>query len=110
VSVVRVEAYRLDMPVTAENLAEVKPEVVTAVRQLHEQLDGAMQSGPEELTVGGLPALRFRGTATIEATPIEATVIFVFDHTTQYFLAASTRGTWPRSSSAAATRSCAPSR
>jgi Tol biopolymer transport system component/uncharacterized RDD family membrane protein YckC len=84
VSQVRVEAYRIDTPVTAENLAEVKPEAATAVRQLLEQLGGAVQSGPEELTVGGLPALRFRGTATIEATPIEVTVVFVIDHTTQY--------------------------
>jgi uncharacterized RDD family membrane protein YckC len=86
VSSVRVEAYRLGTSVTAENLAEVKPEAATAVRQLLEQLSGAVQSGPEELTVGGLPGLRFRGTATINGTPIETTVIFVFDHTTQYFL------------------------
>lgn len=86
VSAVIVEAYRLGGPVTAENLAEVKPEAATAVRQLLEQLSGAMQSGPEELTVGGLPGLRFRGTATIKATPIETTVVFVFDHTTQYAL------------------------
>ncbi len=86
VSSVRVEAYRLGAPVTAENLAEVKPEVATAVRQLLEQVSGAMQSGPEELTVGGLPGLRFRGTATIDATPIETTVVFVFDHTMDYVL------------------------
>ena len=86
VSMVIVEAYRLGAPVTAENLAEVKPEAATAVRQLLEQLGGAMQSGPEELTVGGLPGLRFRGTATIEATPVESTVVFVFDQTTQYAL------------------------
>ncbi len=84
VSVVIVEAYRLGGPVTAENLDEVKPEAATAVRQLLEQLGGALQSGPEELTVGGLPALRFRGTATIKATPVELAVVFVFDHTTQY--------------------------
>jgi uncharacterized RDD family membrane protein YckC len=84
VSQVRVEAYRIDTPVTAENLGEVKPEAATAVRELLEQLGGAVQSGPEELTVGGLPGLRFRGTATIEATPIELTVVFVIDHTTQY--------------------------
>jgi uncharacterized RDD family membrane protein YckC len=84
VNLVGVEAYRLDRPVTAENLAEAKPEAATALRQLFEQVGGAMQSGPEELTVGGLPALRFRGTATVEATPIETTVVFVFDHTTQY--------------------------
>jgi hypothetical protein len=87
VSVVMIQAYRLGAPVTAENLAEIKPEAATAVRQLFEQqLSGAMQAGPEELTVGGLPGLRFRGTAIAEGTPVENTLVFVFDHTTQYFL------------------------
>ena len=86
VSVVIVQAYRLDAPVTAENLAEIKAEAATDIRQLFERLGGAMQTGPEELTVGGLPALRFRGTAIAEATPVENTWVFVFDHTTQYFL------------------------
>jgi uncharacterized RDD family membrane protein YckC len=86
VSAVRVEAYRLSRPVTAENLAEVKPEAATAVRQLTEQLSSAAQSGPEELTVGGLPGLRFRVTGTVDATPFGTTMVFVFDQTTEYFL------------------------
>lgn len=88
VSGVIVEAFRLGAPVTAENLAEVKPAAAAAVRQELEQGGGgAMQGGPEELTVGGLPALRFGGTTTIDATPVETTVVLVFDHTTQYAVA-----------------------
>jgi uncharacterized RDD family membrane protein YckC len=86
VSMVIVEAYRLGAPVTAENLAEVKPEAATAVRQLVEQGGGAVQGGPEDLTVGGLPALRFRVTTTVGATPVESTLVLVFDRTTEYFL------------------------
>ncbi len=81
-----VSAYRLSTPVTAENLADAKPEAAALVRQLLEQLGGAVQSGPEELTVGGLSGLRFRGTATVDATPMESTLVFAFDGTTEYFL------------------------
>jgi Tol biopolymer transport system component/uncharacterized RDD family membrane protein YckC len=86
VNAVIVSAYRLSRPVTAENLADAKVEFETVVRQLLEQLSGAVQSGPEELTVGGLPGLRFRGTATVDATPMESMLVFAFDGTTEYFL------------------------
>jgi uncharacterized RDD family membrane protein YckC len=86
VSAVYVEAYRIGTPVTAENLAEAKAELATLVRQLLEQRGGAMQSGPEEFTVGGLRGLRFRGTATADATPLESTLVYVFDQTTEYAL------------------------
>jgi hypothetical protein len=86
VSGVGVEAYQLSPPVTAENLAEVKAELATLVRQLLEQGGGAVQSGPEELTVGGLPGLRFRVTTTVDATPVESTLVYALDHTTEYFL------------------------
>jgi Tol biopolymer transport system component/uncharacterized RDD family membrane protein YckC len=86
VNAVIVSAYRLSTPVTAENLADAKAAVTTAVRQLLEQLGGAVQSGPEELTMGGLSGFRFRGTGTHEGTPIESTLVFAFDGTTEYFL------------------------
>lgn len=86
VNMVIVSAYRLSTPVTAENLADAKAEAETAVRQLFEQLSGAVQSGPEELTMGRLPGLRYRGTATVDATPMESTLVLAFDQTTEYVL------------------------
>jgi Tol biopolymer transport system component/uncharacterized RDD family membrane protein YckC len=86
VNMVIVSAYRLGTPVTADNLADAKPAVTTAARQLLEQPSGAMQTGPEELTMGGLPGLRYRGTTTVNATAVESTLVFAFDHTTEYFL------------------------
>jgi uncharacterized RDD family membrane protein YckC len=86
VSIVLVQAYRLGRPVTAENLAEAKAEAATGVRQYLEQSGWAMQSGPEELTVGGLPGLRFRATGNSRGTPIESTLVYAFDGTTEYYL------------------------
>ena len=86
-SLVTVDAARMNMPVTAENLDAVKPEFEKLVRGFFEQqLGGTVQSGPEEITVAGRPGLRFRGTGTLEGTPIESTFVSVFDGTTQYTL------------------------
>ena len=81
-----IQAFRLRVPVTAENLDAVAAEVQALVQRLLKQLGGAVQAGPEKLMVGGLPGLRFRGTGTVDATPTESTMVFAFDQTTEYFL------------------------
>jgi uncharacterized RDD family membrane protein YckC len=82
---VSVTAYRLKTPVTAQNLDAVTPEVVTLVQQLAEETGGVVQSGPEQLTVAGLPGLRFQVTATADGTAVQSTMVFAFADTTEYF-------------------------
>jgi uncharacterized RDD family membrane protein YckC len=86
VDIVTVTAYRLTRSITAENLDAAKAEVTTLVRGAFEQTGGAMQDGPEEITMGGIPGLRYRGEETVDGTPIESTLVFVFDGTTEYFI------------------------
>ena len=81
---VLVEAYGLNVPVTAENLDAAKVEIEGLARRLFEQVGGTIQAGPEEITVADKPGLRFRGTGTLDGTPIESTVVFILDGTTQY--------------------------
>jgi Tol biopolymer transport system component len=81
-----VQAFRLRVPVTAQNLDAAAVEFQALGQRLSKQLGGALQAGPDKLTVDGLPGLRFRGTATIDATPVESTLVFAFDQTTEYFL------------------------
>jgi hypothetical protein len=86
-SLVKVAASRINMPVTAEDLDAFTAFLEGAVRELFEQqLGGTVQSGPEDITVAGKPGLRFRGTGTLEGTPIESTFVSVLDGTTQYTL------------------------
>jgi hypothetical protein len=85
-SLVTVAAYRMNMPVTAENLDAAKAEFEGVVRELVDQLDGTVQAGPEEITAAGKPGLRFRATATVDGTPFESTLVFIFDDTTEYYL------------------------
>jgi hypothetical protein len=85
-NLVTLKAYRLNMPVTAENLDAAKAEVEELIQGLAKQEGGTVRAGPEEITAAGKPGLRFRGTGTLEGTPIERTIVLIFDGTTQYTL------------------------
>ena len=86
IDLVSVKAYQVDRPVTAQSLDADLPEHVAAVQQHAEQLGGAVQGGPEQLTMAGLPGLRFQITATVAGTAIQSTLSFAFDGTTEYFV------------------------
>jgi hypothetical protein len=45
-----------------------------------------MRSGPEETTMGGRPGLRYTGTTLAHGTPVDNTLVFAWDGTTQYLL------------------------
>jgi uncharacterized RDD family membrane protein YckC len=85
-SLVTVAAYRLNMPVTAENLDAAKAEFEGVVRELVDQLGGTVQAGPEQITAAGNLGLRFRATATVDGTSFESTLVFIFDDATEYYL------------------------
>jgi hypothetical protein len=63
-------AYRLNISVTAQNVDSVMPELVSLVQQVAEQQGGAVQGGPEQLTVAGLPGARFQITGTTQGAAI----------------------------------------
>ncbi len=79
-------ADRLSAPVTAARLAAFTPAADKAARRFFGQVGGVVQAGPQQITVGGLPALQFRGAMTSRGIAIKATLVFAFDGTTQYFL------------------------
>ena len=83
---VTVTAYRLNRQVTAQDIDAVTPEVQSVTRQLFGQLGGSVQAGPEKITMAGLPAVRFGGTAAINGTGFHSTVVFAFSGTTEYFV------------------------
>jgi hypothetical protein len=79
-------ADRLSAPVTAARLAAFTPAADRAARRFFGQVGGVVQAGPQQITVGGLPALQFRGAMTARGIAIKATLVFAFDSTTEYFL------------------------
>jgi hypothetical protein len=81
---VSVSAYRLDTPATAQSMDADLPKLVSTVQQNAEQAGFVVQGSPEQLTMAGLPAVRFRVTGTVEGTPFQSTNVFAFDGTTGY--------------------------
>jgi hypothetical protein len=72
----------LTSPVTAGNIGVITPSVVRAVRRLF-----TIQAGPERITIGGMPGLRFQGETTVHRVPTKITLVVAFNGTTQYELA-----------------------
>jgi hypothetical protein len=78
-------AYPLNPPVTAANFDSFIPTVGRVVGRGFEQNGGVLQAGPEKITVGGMPALQFRGTG--QSSPgiaVGRTLTFAFRGTTFY--------------------------
>jgi hypothetical protein len=77
----------MNMPITAEypeNLDAAKAQSDEVVREWFEQNGGTVEAGPEEITVAGMPGLRFRATGTLAGTSFESTIVFIFDGATEY--------------------------
>jgi hypothetical protein len=70
--------------VTRQNLPEAKPYVTRAERRAFRHLGGRMLAGPQAITVGGLPGLRYRSTEHLFGTAVKATAVVVFNGTTTY--------------------------
>ena len=79
-------ADRLPAPVTAAGLAAYTPAAGKAARRFFGRARGVVQAGPQQIRLGGLPALQFGGTATIQGITLKVSLVFAFDRTTQYFL------------------------
>ena len=71
-----VQAYRLPLAVTAQNIDYAAHQLESVMQQA----GLAVQGAPEKITMAGLPALRFRLTETGGASPR----VFAFNGTTEY--------------------------
>lgn len=78
--------FTLTQSVTADNIAQAEPATTETVSGLFTQAGGAMTSGPEQGSMGGLPTLVYTGTLTLESAEAQSTIVMAFDGTTQYFL------------------------
>jgi uncharacterized RDD family membrane protein YckC len=85
--VIVVDAFRMSMPVGAGDLAAVSTQLGPQLRRVFEQGGGALQAGPQRITMGGLPGLRFQGTQIqSDGTFIDSTLVYAFDGTIEYHL------------------------
>ncbi|MDR3035221.1 MAG: hypothetical protein LBV78_19355 [Kitasatospora sp.] len=73
---------RMGARVTAQNLSAVTPSVTRAVRGGFRLAGDRLLAGPQAITVGGMPALRFQGTKTHPDG--QGTLTIVFNGMTRY--------------------------
>jgi uncharacterized RDD family membrane protein YckC len=75
-----VNTFRMDRPVTAENLDAAAQEIT---KDFPRTWPGwTVQVGPEVITMGGLPSLRYE----IEGRDVDSTLVYAFDDLTGYQL------------------------
>jgi uncharacterized RDD family membrane protein YckC len=83
---VRVYSYRLQSSVSPERVHASLGELTELARGSYGQHGGALVAGPQEMTIGGMPAVRFAGTAQMDGIRVTRTDLFVFTGTTEYQL------------------------
>ena len=76
-----VQGYRLRAPVTARNIAAIVPGLARLLRQ------GATLHGlPQKITMANLPGVQFYASSATAGTPTQATLVFAFNGTMEYFV------------------------
>lgn len=82
---IAISAWRLPLRVTTTNLTTLTPDFTGGIRRLTRQAGGALQAGPDTITAGRLPALKFRASGlSYNGTRTETTLVLAFNGSTQY--------------------------
>jgi hypothetical protein len=81
---IQVIAHGHQTRVTRRNLPQAKPYVTRAESRFYRHIGGRLLAGPQAITVGGLPGLRYRGTGNFDGTAVKDTEAVVFNGTTFY--------------------------
>ena len=71
-----VDVYRIGTRVTAQNLPVFIPSATRAVRLGFTRSGDRLTAGPQTISVGGMPGLRFQGTQTNPVAKVTLTVVF----------------------------------
>jgi uncharacterized RDD family membrane protein YckC len=92
-----VEAYALPRAVNAGNFATITSLLKRQVPGIFRSGGGAAQTEPRRITVGGLLALKVRGSGrSADGAHIDSTLVFAYDGKTEYSSTVSTRSSTPR--------------
>jgi hypothetical protein len=81
---VDVTANRAGQVVTTQNFRGFTPSVIRLARSQFRQLHGELTAPPHAITVGGMPGLRFAGTATTRGAAAKVTLVLAFNGSTEY--------------------------
>jgi len=84
---VSVTDYSLSASVTADNIDQQEPPTTSSITSLFQQAGGSLASGPDKITMGGLPALGYAGTAVDpDGNQVNIRMVLAYDGTTEYYV------------------------
>lgn len=84
---VLVATYRLNTDITAASFATLKPEIVESIERLVADAGGRVLEGPADLTLDGMPALRFEvAIPADDGVRLTSRLVVAFRGDTEYWL------------------------
>ncbi len=84
---VSVTDYSLSASVTDANIDQQEPQTTATITSTFQQAGGSLTSGPDKITMGGLPALGYAGTAADpDGNQVSIRMVLAYDGTTEYFV------------------------
>ena len=79
--------YRINVPITAANLANFKDQITASIRDLTRRANGRIEGGPHRVTMGTFPGFRYEISGrSPDGVRVFSRIVLVFDETTEYFL------------------------
>lgn len=84
---VSVTDYSLNASVTADNIDQQEPQTTSSITSLFQQAGGSLTSGPDKITMGGLPALGYSGGAVDpDGNQVSIRMVLAYDGPTEYYV------------------------
>jgi hypothetical protein len=84
---VSVTDYSINASITADNIDQEEPPTTDSITSLFQQAGGSLTSGPDRITMGGLPALGYAGTALDpDGNQVDVRMVLAYDGTTEYYV------------------------
>lgn len=84
---VSVTDYSLNASVTADNIDQQEPGTTNSITSLFQQAGGSLTSGPDKITMDGLPALGYAGTAVDpDGNQVNIRMVLAYDGPTEYYV------------------------
>lgn len=86
-NLVNITAYKLNVEVTEDNLADIEAELDGVIGQVVEQAGGSIASGPTATTLAGFPAYEYEwNDVDVDGEPKDSRAIFMFNGDLEYFM------------------------
>ena len=86
-NLVNITAYKLNIEVTEDNIADIEGELNGVIQQVVSQAGGEVAGGPTQTTLAGFPAYEYEWAGVeVDGEEKDSRAVFLFDGDTEYFL------------------------